>query len=679
MKSILFTYYSNPVQDIFLENVESLLKNSACEYDQIVVCSQIDIPVKIIKTLSKHAPVIRVFPDHNSQHVKKLANPNRAYKVNPFMLTALSYKESIVTVFDSQLFVISPIANYSGNNIFYKNHRGILSTQLFTIVNTKSTSNLLLNGLIDCDFTDDSTGHKFTFIIANAVPFNTAIIYDKAIIFSNPSDHDVIHEDRLIAFDLSETMTSSTVHKQMWAIRKTYIPKVSTLTKIANHANSIVSTAVAAIQDVEIPFTKTGSHDPIILFKYTSRSRPDQFYRGLISILNKCSSQNYLILCSFDNNDPTLPTYLDYINDLSNDRITVCLGESKSKIDAINRDLNSYEKSWDIIVNMSDDMVFTKNGFDLIIKSDFIQYFPKFDGVMHYPDQDAGEKLMTLSILGRNYYLRFNYIYHPDYTSLWCDNEAMEVSMMLGKYRYSPVRMFDHIHPAYGHCQTDEQYRHTESFYHSDNSVYLQRKQKGFKLKFAILIATIETRKPQFEKLRSFIRSQIVKNSLIGQCEIVHISDNKEISVGLKRQRLLEIANSNYVAFIDDDDWVSDDYLKTIINSIDTNSPDSIGFLVRCTFNGSNPIMAKASNQYADWAEDVDGYKYVRTPYHKTPIRRDLAVQIGFKDIRYAEDHDYSRRLKAAGLIRKEDYIDSPLYYYSYVHEDHNLKYGIDG
>jgi hypothetical protein len=327
---------------------------------------------------------------------------------------------------------------------------------------------------------------------------------------------------------------------------------------------------------------------------------------------------------------------------------------------------------------MSDDMVFTKNGFDLIIKSDFIQYFPQFDGVMHYPDQDAGEKLMTLSILGRNYYLRFNYIYHPDYTSLWCDNEAMEVSMMLGKYRYSPVRMFDHIHPAYGHCQTDEQYRHTESFYHSDNAVYLQRKQKGFKLKFAILIATIETRKAQFEKLRSFIQSQIVKNSLIGQCEIVHISDNKEISVGLKRQRLLEIANSNYVAFIDDDDWVSDDYLKEIINSIDTNSPDSIGFLVRCTFNGSDPIMAKASNKYDDWAEDVDGYKYVRTPYHKTPIKRDLAVQIGFKDIRYAEDHDYSRRLKAAGLIRKEDYIDAPLYYYSYVHEDHNSKYGID-
>jgi hypothetical protein len=677
VKTVLFTYYSNPVQDIFLENIESLLKNSACTYDEIVICSQIDVPVKIIKALSKHAIISRVFPDHNSQQVKRASNPNRSYKVSPFILTALSYKESIVTVCDSQLFVINPVANYTGHNIFYRNHRGVLSTQLFTIVNTEATSNLLLQSLIDCDFTDDSTNHKFTFIIANAVPFTTAMIHDKAFIFSSPSDHDVINEDKLIAFDLSEAITSSTVNKQMWAIRKAHIPKVSTLTKIANHASSIVSNAVAVIQEAEMPFKKTGSHDPIILFKYTSRSRPDQFYRGLISIINKCSSPNYLILCSFDNNDPTLPTYLEYIKDLNNDRITVCLGESKSKIDAINRDINAYNKPWDIVVNMSDDMIFTKEGFDLIIKSDFIQFFPKFDGVMHYPDQDAGQKLMTLSILGREYYRRFNYIYHPEYSSLWCDNEAMEVSMMLGKYRYSPVRMFDHIHPAYGHCQTDEQYKHTESFYHADNEVYLRRKEKGFKLKFAILIATIETRKPQFEKLRSFIQSQIVKNSLIGQCEIVQISDNKEISVGLKRQRLLELANSNYVAFIDDDDWVSDDYLKMIVNSIDLHAPDSIGFLIRCTFDGSSPIMAKASNKYADWAEDIDGYKYVRTPYHKTPIRRDLAVQIGFKDIRYAEDHDYSRRLKAASLIRKEDFIDSPLYYYSYVHENPNTKYGL--
>lgn len=677
MKSVLFTYYTNLVQDIFLENVESLIKNSEISYDEIVICSQADVPVKIVKALSRHAIVNRVFPDHNSQQAKKISNPNRPYKINPFMLTALSYKDAVVTVFDSQLFVMNPIITYSKNNIFYKSHLGVLSSQLFTIVNTETSSRMMINALRDCDFTDDIINNKFAFIIGNAVPLtSTSTIHEKSFIFSNPNPTDKIVEDKLIALDLSETMTSLAIHKQIWAIRKAYIPKVSTLTKITSQAASVISSTVNLVKDIELPFKPVGSHDPVILFKYTSRSRPDQFYRGLVSIINKSSSKNYLILCSLDSNDPTLNQYLDYIKDMDDDRIAVCLGESKNKINAINRDLNEYEKPWDIVVNMSDDMVFTKDGFDMIIKSDYLQYFPKFDGVMHYPDQDAGQKLMTLSILGREYYTRFNYIYHPDYTSLWCDNEAMEVAMMLGKYRYSPVRMFDHIHPAYGHCQTDEQYKHTESFYHADNAVYLKRKAKGFKLDFAILIATIETRKPQFEKLRSFIKSQIVKNSLIGQCEIVHISDNKEISVGLKRQRLLEIANSNYVAFIDDDDWVSDDYLTSIMTSIRQNSPDSIGFLVRCTFDGSEPVISKASNKYSDWAENVDGYRYVRTPYHKTPIRRDLAVQIGFKDIRYAEDHDYSRRLKAAGLIKNEDFIDKSLYYYSYVHENHITKYG---
>lgn len=675
MKSVLFTYYSNSVQDIFLENVESLIKNSELTYDEIVICSQIDIPIKVVKSLSENCLVNRVFPDHNSQSAKKTSNPNRPYQINPFVLTALSYKGAVVTVFDSHLFVINPIVTYAKHNIFYKSHSGVLNSKLFTMVNTDASCSLMVSALSGCDFTDDIVNRKFAFTVSNAIPFSaTSVIHESSFIFSKPTATDLIHEAKLIALDMSENIGSLEIHKKMWATRKLHIPKMATLTKIKDsHSKSLIPNPTEVTKD---QFKKLDNYDPIILYKYTSRSRPDKFYRGLISIINNSSSENYLILCSFDNNDPSLSSYLDYLKEINNDRITVCLGESKSKIDAINRDINDYSKHWDIVVNMSDDMVFTKDGFDLIIKSDFLQHFPKFDGVMHYPDQDAGRKLMTLSILGREYYLRFNYIYHPDYTSLWCDNEAMEVAMMLGKYKYSPARIFDHIHPAYGRCQTDEQYKHTESFYHSDNEIYLKRKAKGFKLDFAVLIATIESRKNQFEKLRSFLRSQILDNSLVGHCEIIHMCDNKEISIGLKRQRLLESANSQYLAFIDDDDWVSEEYFSAIMKSIKENSPDSIGFVIQCTFDQSSPVLAKASNIYSDWGENIDGFKYVRTPYHKTPIKRELAVQIGFKDLRYAEDHEYSRQLKAAGLIKNEDFINKIMYYYQYVHENMNTKYG---
>lgn len=422
---------------------------------------------------------------------------------------------------------------------------------------------------------------------------------------------------------------------------------------------------------------------PTLLFKYTSRSRPEQFKRGLLSILDNSSEQNYIILCSFDEDDPTLPDYQAAIADLTekealdSSKIIVKLGTSKNKIDAINRDVNEFSEHWDILINMSDDMIFIEKGFDSIIRDDMLKNFPACDGVLHYPDGTAGSKLMTMSIIGKAYYDRFLYIYHPAYVSLWCDNEATDVAKILMKYAYVPTRLFDHIHPAYGLCERDEQYEKTESFYYTDNKTYLARKNSGFKLDLAILIPTVKGRESEFKKLYDFLKGQIVSNSLVGRCEILSMYDDKEISIGLKRQRLLIAANSNYVVFVDDDDWVSDDYCASIVNEIIAKTPDSIGFLIHCTFNGANQCVAIASNRYPAWGENVDGFRYVRTPYHKTPIKKSIALEIGFKDMRFSEDHDYSKRLKASNLIQFEGFINKILYYYRFSYMDPKQKYNL--
>ena len=43
-----------------------------------------------------------------------------------------------------------------------------------------------------------------------------------------------------------------------------------------------------------------------IVFKYTSRSRPDNFFRGLRSIIDNCVDNNYEVLCSFDEDDKSM-------------------------------------------------------------------------------------------------------------------------------------------------------------------------------------------------------------------------------------------------------------------------------------------------------------------------------------------------------------------------------------
>ena len=201
-----------------------------------------------------------------------------------------------------------------------------------------------------------------------------------------------------------------------------------------------------------------------ILFKYTSRSRPKEFLRGLNSIIDNCESDNYDELASLDLNDPTLDQYPNCYAQV---------GSSTGKIDAINRDLNEYTGDWDLLINMSDDMIFTVKGFDNIIRELFTKHFPNGDGFLHLNDGHQGENVSTMSIMDRKYYERDRYIYHPEFKSLWCDVEATEVAWMRGCYAYEPIVLFDHLHPAWGLAPNDKQYLASEApeMWHYDKAI----------------------------------------------------------------------------------------------------------------------------------------------------------------------------------------------------------------
>src|ERR1035437_5792999 len=123
-----------------------------------------------------------------------------------------------------------------------------------------------------------------------------------------------------------------------------------------------------------------------LLFKYTSRSRPSNFFRGLNSIVNNLADKdNYWVQCTFDLSDETMfnADVITRLNEYKN--ISYYFGESKSKIDAINKNLNKLPP-FDIIINMSDDMFFIREGFDLIIIEAMQKYFPDFNGFLHFHD-----------------------------------------------------------------------------------------------------------------------------------------------------------------------------------------------------------------------------------------------------------------------------------------------------
>lgn len=212
-----------------------------------------------------------------------------------------------------------------------------------------------------------------------------------------------------------------------------------------------------------------------ILYKLTTRSRPHNAYTVIRSIVDLQSNQDYEILISVDHDDPTARALIEKVVQVKGNwmfKAGTCLG----KIGSINRDVDAV-KNWDILVNVSDDTVFTQHGFDQIIRDQF----QDFKGVVHFPDGNRKD-LLTMSIMHREYYEKDNYIYFPMYKNLWCDNEAMEVAKIRGQYKFVDLQIFEHRHPAYNKGENDEQYKKTEGTFAQDQELFKSRQLINFGL-----------------------------------------------------------------------------------------------------------------------------------------------------------------------------------------------------
>jgi hypothetical protein len=228
---------------------------------------------------------------------------------------------------------------------------------------------------------------------------------------------------------------------------------------------------------------------PTILFKFATRSRPIKFLDGLKNITSRIADkENYKILVTADSDDASMNNEL-ILNSAKpytdTGKVKIVFGTSTSKIDAINRDMEN-ENDWHILINYSDDMEFIVDGFDNIIRQHFRGIFPDFNGNVYYNDGFVGSKLSTMSIIGKAYFdtVLQKKIYHPEYVSLFCDNEYTEVAKKLNKIQYYDMILYRHNHPANTGIGMDEQYVRTEGFWQRDSAVYERRKSINFGINF---------------------------------------------------------------------------------------------------------------------------------------------------------------------------------------------------
>lgn len=409
-----------------------------------------------------------------------------------------------------------------------------------------------------------------------------------------------------------------------------------------------------------------------ILIKFPTRERPDKFFQVLSLYYKKAkdvSNIEFLISCDSDDSTMNNP---DVIKKLENAKKHINLnyyfGNSKTKIEAVNADIEKC-KNWDILLLASDDMIPVCDGYDQIIRDDMFTYHRNGDGVLWYNDGNRND-INTLCIFGKKYYERFNYVYNPEYTSLWCDNEFTDVSIFLGKYVKINKTIIEHAHPAYQKANFDKLYVKNESFFKKDEAVYNKRKKKNFNLdKFvpylSILTPSVPSRVDNSLKtLMEKIDKQIKENNLEKKVEHLIFIDNKIRTVGRKRDNLVQSAVGQFIAFVDDDDDISDDYVLEIVNAIKNNSDvDVITFKQDCYIENYPRSVANfgLKNEQQPYSP---GTVFTRKPYHICAWNRLLAKNYNVPSNNICEDQGWVCQMW--DVAKTEYHIDKILHTYNH-------------
>jgi len=226
-----------------------------------------------------------------------------------------------------------------------------------------------------------------------------------------------------------------------------------------------------------------------MLVQFPTLGRPEKFLNCVKKYIDKHSDKreiHFNINCDYEDKTMNNPEMLYEILKLfkSNTKLDVSLNfdRNTNKISAINDHIK--DKKFDIVICLSDDMIPIKYNWDDIIVTNMEQTFPDTDGCLHFNDGYTKSNLITLSIMGKKLYDYFGYIYHPDYKSLYCDDEFTQEVYRLNKVKYMNNVIISHEHYSReGNINSgDFDFAAQKTLYYSgrDGLVFQKRKELGF-------------------------------------------------------------------------------------------------------------------------------------------------------------------------------------------------------
>lgn len=193
-------------------------------------------------------------------------------------------------------------------------------------------------------------------------------------------------------------------------------------------------------------------------------------------------------------------------------------------------------------------------------------------------------------------------------------------------------------------------------------------------MKLSILVCSVLNRRNTF--LPSILEELNKQTHDKTDVEVICVVDNKTRMLGIKRNDLVNMAQGDYITFVDDDDKLSPDYVSELLKAIaENNGVDVINFIVNVSINdsGFKPCYYTVENKN-DFNRDNS---YHRLPNHIMCIKRQICIETPYKPILYGEDSAFSKEL--APKIKTEHIISKILYEYHYnsntTETQQNLKH----
>lgn len=178
----------------------------------------------------------------------------------------------------------------------------------------------------------------------------------------------------------------------------------------------------------------------------------------------------------------------------------------------------------------------------------------------------------------------------------------------------------------------------------------------------SVLIPSIPSRMASLWRLVENLEKQIADRKSV---EILALTDNKQMSIGAKRDKLKAMAAGKYQAFLDDDDVISFDYIDELLKAAESDA-DVLAFNQIAEINGI-PVDVdfdlSHKNEELTWDAPGKSYKPLkRQPFHVCAYKSEIAKQCSYPDVSYGEDAVFVEQ--AVKLCTSQEKINKVLHRY---------------